>query len=267
MRDTQLQYTVSVVFPIQFARLDHLSVCMLHFPLPLCSIFDTAIDNKIHNCFHISCCISHCHWVTTTAISWQLHTSLHNSPEYFPPPSTTESTSCSIVPSPTSKHSTFHISCCISHCHQLASTTCIDNTLHSSCCISHWHSLFALATTSKHNCFDYTILISCCIPPVVINHPRVVLLLIVQPANTTTTALTTPSSFRVTIPITISSLHVVHLANTTNSTFFSLFDFRKIHHPADQLSPAGLTSLKYTTKPTPCLTTPQINYPPPAWLP
>lgn len=104
MRDTQLQYTVSVVFPIQFARLDHLSVCMLHFPLPLCSIFDTAIDNKIHNCFHISCCISHCHWVTTTAISWQLHTSLHNSPEYFPPPSTTESTSCSIVPSPTSKH-------------------------------------------------------------------------------------------------------------------------------------------------------------------
>lgn len=104
MRDTQLQYTVSVVFPIQFARLDHLSVCMLHFPLPLCSIFDTAIDNKIHNCFHISCCISHCHWVTTTAISWQRHTSLHNSPEYFPPPSTTESTSCSIVPSPTSKH-------------------------------------------------------------------------------------------------------------------------------------------------------------------
>ena len=125
MRDTQLQYTVSVVFPIQFARLDHLSVCMLHFPLPLCSIFDTAIDNKIHNCFHISCCISHCHWVTTTAISWQLHTSLHNSPEYFPPPSTTESTSCSIVPSPTSKHSTFHISCCISHCHQPASTTAL----------------------------------------------------------------------------------------------------------------------------------------------
>ncbi|KHC45672.1 hypothetical protein MEW_05321, partial [Candida albicans P60002] len=57
---------------------------------------------------------------------------------------------------------------------------------------------------------------------------------------------------------------VVHLANTTNSTFFSSFDFRKIHHPADQLSPAGLTSLKYTTKPTPCSTTPQINYPPPA---
>ena len=120
---------------------------------------------------------------------------------HFPPPLTTQTTSCSIVPSPTSKHSTFHISCCISHCHQLASTTCIDNTLHSSCCISHWHSLFALATTSKHNCIDYTLFISCCIPPVVINHPRVVLLLIVQPANTTTTALTTPSTFRVAIPI------------------------------------------------------------------
>lgn len=61
MRDTQLPYTVSVVFPIQFARLDHLSVCMLNFPLPLCSIFDTAIDNEIHNCFYKSCCISHCH--------------------------------------------------------------------------------------------------------------------------------------------------------------------------------------------------------------
>ncbi|RLP65664.1 hypothetical protein L150_04437 [Candida albicans Ca529L] len=47
------------------------------------------------------------------------------------------------------------------------------------------------------------------------------------------------------------------------------FDFRKIHHPTDQLSPAGLTSVKYTTKPTPCsttpqFTTPQINYPSPA---
>ena len=103
----------------------YLPQLVLNFPLPLCSIFDTAIDNKIHNCFYNSCCISHCHWVTTTAISWQLHTSLHNSPEYFPPPSTTESTSCSIVPSPTSKHSTFHISCCISHCHQPASTTAL----------------------------------------------------------------------------------------------------------------------------------------------
>ena len=176
--------------------------------LRLTSDFSASKHNCFDNTLFISCCISHCHWVTTTAISWQLHTSLHNSPEYFPPPSTTESTSCSIVPSPTSKHSTFHISCCISHCHQLASTT----------------------------------------------------------------ALTTPSSFRVAIPTTISSLHVVHLANTTNSTFFSLFDFRKIHHPTDQLSPAGLTSVKFTTKPTPCLTTaqfttPQINYPLPAWLP
>ena len=57
-------------------------------------------------------------------------------------------------------------------------------------------------SASKHNCFDYTLLILCCIPPVVINQPRVVLLLIVQPANTTTTALTTPSSFRVAIPTT-----------------------------------------------------------------
>ena len=57
------------------------------------------------------------------------------------------------------------------------------------------------SSTSKQNRADNTILISCCIPPVVINHPRVVLLLIVQPANTTTTALTTPSSFRVAIPI------------------------------------------------------------------
>ena len=44
---------------------------------------------------------------------------------------------------------------------------------------------------SYYNCFDNTLLISCC--------------------NSTT----------------ISSLHVVHLANTTNSTFFSLLDFRK----------------------------------------
>ena len=34
---------------------------VLQFPLPLGSIFDTAIDNEIHNSFHISCCISHCH--------------------------------------------------------------------------------------------------------------------------------------------------------------------------------------------------------------
>ena len=189
-------------------------------------------------------------------------------------------------------------------------------------------------SASKHNCFDNTLLISCCIPPVVINHPRVVLLLIVQPANTTTTALTTPSTFRVAIPIATrftfptaidysnyklfyrpfsnqqtqrdtclgiynsfySSFCICHAicpppiiqpANTTatgidncfhcydtttdymlftqltqhlaqfkfnfpfyNCNFYWVpeqFDFRKIHHPTDQLSPAGLTSVKYTT--------------------
>ena len=101
---------------------------------------------------------------------------------------------------------------------------------------SHFMLHFPLPSTSKHNCIDYTLHSSCCIPPVVINQPRVVLLLIVQPANTTTTALTTPSSFRVAIPTIISSQQVVHLANTTNSTFFSLLDFRKIHHPTTGLA-------------------------------
>ena len=63
MRDTQLQYTVSVVFPIQFARLDHLSVCMLHFPLPLGSHFPPPLTTPTskHNRIHNLCCISHCH--------------------------------------------------------------------------------------------------------------------------------------------------------------------------------------------------------------
>lgn len=184
---------------------------VLNFPLPLCSIFDTAIDNEIHNCFHISCCISHCHWVTTTAISWQLHTSLHNSPEYFPPPSTTESTSCSYVHSP----------------------------------------------TSKHNCFDYTIHNSCCIPPVVINQPRVVLLLLVQPANTTATGIDNCfHCYDTTTDYMLFTQQAQHLAQFKfnfpfyNCNFYWVpeqLDFRKIHRPTDQLSPAGLTSVKYTT--------------------
>ena len=44
--------------------------------------------------------------------------------QYFPPPSTTESTSCSIVPSPTSKHTLPHF-VLHSHCHQPASTTAL----------------------------------------------------------------------------------------------------------------------------------------------
>ena len=53
MRDTQLPYTVSVVFPIQFARLDHLSVCMLHFPLPLGSHFPPPLTTRYTTAFTI----------------------------------------------------------------------------------------------------------------------------------------------------------------------------------------------------------------------
>ena len=166
----------------------HLPQLVLQFPLPLCSIFDTAIDNKIHNCFYNSCCISHCHWVTTTAISWQLHTSLHNSPEYFPPPSTTESTSCSIVPSPTSKHNEIHV---------WAFT--IASTHH-----------FASAMQSAH-LKD--------IPWFLQRHTDQLLQFM------------SPWFLH-----QLLSQQVVHLANTTNSTFFSLLDFRKIHHLTTRLA-------------------------------
>ena len=42
--NTQIQHLAQL--PPQF---------VLNFPLPLCSIFDTAIDNEIHNCFYNSC--------------------------------------------------------------------------------------------------------------------------------------------------------------------------------------------------------------------
>ncbi|KGR10224.1 hypothetical protein MG3_03281, partial [Candida albicans P78048] len=32
---------------------------------------------------------------------------------------------------------------------------------------------------------------------------------------------------------------------------YPLSDYRSVHHPTDQLSPAGLTSVKYTTKSAP----------------
>ena len=77
---------------------------VLNFPLPLCSIFDTAIDNQRY-CF---LCISYLHFTAIELLQLPLvdnYTSLHNSPEYFPRHhQLTESTSCSIVPSPTSKH-------------------------------------------------------------------------------------------------------------------------------------------------------------------
>ena len=83
-------FTFHVAFPTTISSLmlntqiQHLALLhsSLNFPLPLCSIFDTAIDNEIHNCFYNSCCIS-------TAIEllqlpcWQRHTSLHNSSRIF----------------------------------------------------------------------------------------------------------------------------------------------------------------------------------------
>ena len=178
---------------------------VLNFPLPLCSIFDTVIDNEIHNCFHISCCISHCHWVATTAISWQLHTSLHNSPEYFPPPSTTESTSCSIVPSPTSKHNEIHV---------WAFT--IASTHH-----------FASAMQSAH-------------------HPSSNQQTQPQQALTTASTAMTPPLTTCCSPSKHSTLH----SSSSISHFTTAISTG---------SPSCLTSVKYTT--------PQINYPLPAWLP
>ena len=75
---------------------------VLQFPLPLGSHFPPPLTTRYTTA-------STFHAAFPTAISWQLHTSLHNSPEYFPPPLTTQTTSCSIVPSPTSKHNEIHV--------------------------------------------------------------------------------------------------------------------------------------------------------------
>ena len=182
----------------------------------------------------------------------------------------------------TTKHSSttvFHSSCChdFYNCHWLlifqpANTTAlttanttryttgIDYTLHSSCCSSHWNSLFALATTSKHNCIDNGIQTtkhnSCCH-----NFYNCHWSLIFQPPSTAAQQLpqfllprfrqlpltidcsaskhnrhwqqqmqrdkqhasTTPSTVRVAIPIEIVYLHLPQPASTTALTTPSSF--------------------------------------------
>ena len=107
---------------------------------------------------------------------------------HFPPPLTTQTTSCSIVPSPTSKHDEIHV---------WAFT--IDSTHH-----------FASAMQSAH-LKD--------IPWFLQRHTDQLLQFM------------SPWFLH-----QLLSQQVVHLANTTNSTFFSLLDFRKIHHLTTRLA-------------------------------